>query len=331
MSNKLIPVLAALAVLAFACQKDKKDDQVVSQKYVHKYGYAVSKEEWAAKNYPGQVISSLRNGVTVTATYENGELHGPCTFTYPNSQVVEKYVLYNQNTPVKEILYDISGMPVQETVQLSQHRHSLTQWYSDGVPRSVEEYTDEELIEGQYFTLNNELESHVEKGKGQRILRDNAGGLLCKDDIEAGYTVKRESFYPNGSPESIAYYHQNKLNGERRTFTAAGEPLAIEEWINGQLHGKSTYFKNGTKYREVSYLFGKKNGWETQFMDGEGVAHRTAWENDLKHGPETFYVADGEKIVWHYCGKEVSQSKFEEMNKLDEMISQVSPENAIER
>lgn len=331
MSSKLYTILAALGLLAFACQKDKKNDPVVSQKYIHKYGYAVSKEEWEAKHYPGQVISSLRNGVTVTATYENGELHGPCTFTYPNSQTVEKYVLYNQNTPVKEILYDVSGMPVQETVQLSQHRHSLTQWYSDGVPRSVEEYADEELLDGQYFTVNNELEARVIKGNGERVLRDVDGSLLCKDTIETGFTVKRESYYSNGSPESIAYYTQNKLDGLRKTFTPTGEPLAVEEWTNGQLNGNATYYKNGMKYLEVSYVYGKKHGWETNFMDGQSISHRVAWETDLKHGPETFYLGDEEKTIWHYSGKEVSKAKFDELNELDLMISGASSKRADER
>lgn len=322
MSYKICTLLAALGFISSACQKDKKDDQVISQTYIHKYGYAVSQEEWEEKNYPGQVITCLRNGSTITATYENGDLNGPCTFTYPNSQTVEKYILYNHNTPVKEVLYDLSGMPVQETVQLSQNRSSLTTWYSDGVPRSVEEYTRDELIDGQYFTLLNELEARVEKGKGNRVIRDAAGALVCKDVIEAGFLVKRESFYPSGSPECVAYYDMGQLHGQRKTFTPKGEPLALEEWIKGHLHGIATYYKNGTKELEISYLYGKKNGWEQHFVDGQSVCRQVAWDNDVKHGPEIFFVPEGKKIVWHYNGREVSQHRYSEMTRLDDMISQ---------
>ncbi len=244
MKMKLYTLLGAVGILFCSCNKDKKEDQVVSQRYVHKYGYAVSKEEWEAKNYPGQVITHMKNGSILTATYENGELHGPCTFTYPESQTIEKYVLYNRGKPVKEILYDISGMPVQESVQLSANRHSFTQWFSDGAPRSIEEFTLDELVDGQYFTVNNEVEARVEKGKGQRIQRDSKGVLLAQENFEVGYPVKKETFYPSGSPESIAFYADNKLHGEKKTFTASGEPVSIEEWIGGRLHGKSTYFKN---------------------------------------------------------------------------------------
>jgi antitoxin component YwqK of YwqJK toxin-antitoxin module len=323
MNYKICSILAAAALLATACQKNKNDDQVVSQVYIHKYGYAVSEKEWEEKNYPGQVITSLRDGSTVTATYEDGELNGPCSYTYPNSQTIEKYVFYQEGKPVKEILYDMAGMPIQETVQLSDSKSSLTTWYADGVPRSVEEYSNEQLIDGKYFTTDNELETRVENGNGLRILRDATGVLTCKDIIKNGLLAKRESFYPNGSPESIATYDEGQLSGERKTFTISGEPLALEEWIKGNLHGVSTYFKNGTKELEISYLFGKKNGWENHFLDGESICRQIAWDNDTKHGPEIFFVPDGKKVVWHYNGKEVSRNRYEEMTRLDEMVSGV--------
>ncbi|MBX9923343.1 MAG: hypothetical protein K2Y01_04460 [Rhabdochlamydiaceae bacterium] len=322
MSYRICITLAFAALVTSACQNNKKDDQVVSQTYIHKYGYAVSQEEWEEKNYPGQIISTLRNGSVITATYENNELNGPCTYTYPHSQTIEKYVLYNHNVPVKEVFYDIKGMPMQETVQLAQNRSSLTMWYADGVPRSVEEYAKEELIDGQYFTTNNELEARVEKGNGLRIIRDSSGNLACKDIIEKGFLAKRESFYPNGNPECIATYEQGQLHGERKTFTLEGEPLALEEWIKGQLHGVSTYYKNGAKELEISYLYGKKNGWENHFIDGQALSRQVAWDQDVKHGPEIFFVPNGKKIIWHYNGREVSQNRYEEMTHLDDMISQ---------
>ncbi len=318
-------ILAAVALMGFSCQKKQKNDDIISQTYVHKYGYAVSQEEWQEKNYPGQVISSLRNGITVTATYENGKLNGPCTFTYPNSHTVEKYILYNQDTPVKEISYDISGMPIQETTQLTENRHCLTTWYTDGVPKSVEEYVKEELVQGQYFTTNHELEAQVIHGNGLRIIRDPQGTLLCKDEIAGGFLAKRESFYASGSPESIAYYVQGKLDGTKKTFSSTGEPLSLESWSNGSLHGLCTYYKNGTKELEIDYLYGKKNGLEIHFLDGETIAHQISWIVDLKHGPETFFLPGGStKTVWNYDNKEVSLNRFQELTNLDALLSDSS-------
>ncbi|MGE5196505.1 MAG: toxin-antitoxin system YwqK family antitoxin [Anaerolineae bacterium] len=315
----LFGTFAALSILFAGCSK-KKEDEVISQRYIHKYGYALSKDEWESKNYPGEVITNLSNGITVTATYENGVLHGPSTHTYPYSQTIQAYYLFNQGELVKEILYDITGMPVSETIQLSPSRYSTTLWFSDGTPMSIEEYADEELLEGQYFTLNNEIETRVEKGDGQRIRRNKEGVLLSKDEISRGYMVKREAFFSNGSPESVSFYARNQLHGEKKTYTEAGGPLTVEEWVNGQRHGKSTYFNNGVKYLEVSYLFGAKNGLETHFIDGEIVSQEIPWENDRRHGIAKFYIEGIAQMKFYYNGEQVSQKKYDELTYLDEMI-----------
>ncbi|HSX12394.1 MAG TPA: hypothetical protein VLF61_02775, partial [Rhabdochlamydiaceae bacterium] len=87
-------------------------NSIVSERFVHKFGYPVSKQEWMERSYPGQVITTMSNGVTITASYENRLLHGPCTHTYPNSQVVQYFYLYNEGNLVKETSYDTFGVPV---------------------------------------------------------------------------------------------------------------------------------------------------------------------------------------------------------------------------
>ena len=313
-------LIGALTLCTLSCRKETQNE-VISQKYLHKYGYAVSREEWAAKNYPGQVISTMTDGVVIAATYENHELHGPCTFTYPNSNVIKRKVEYNRGTIVKETEYSLAGMPQKETEQLSPSRHSLTLWYADGSPRSIEEFTADELLDGQYFSVLNDIEARVIKGNGKKICRDEQGTLLCREDVEAGFTIKKETFYPSGIPQSICYYSNNKLHGEKKTFTESGEPQAVEEWIDGLKHGKSMYFANGSKSQEVSYLFGKKNGLETFYIDGDTIAHQIYWENDVKHGPETYFIDGSEKICWYYSGKEVSKTSYDEQIRLDEIIS----------
>lgn len=330
MKHNLFALLGFTGLALCGCNDNKKDDNVVSQRYIHKYGYAVSQEEWETKNCPGQVITNLNNGVTVTSTFEGGIKHGPTTHTYPHSQTVEYYCLYNQGNKVKEISYDPAGIPIEEWIQLSPTRYSITMWYKEGSPMMVEEFVGEELLDGQYFTASNDLESRVEKGAGLRIRRDRSGVLLAKETIEEGYAIKKESFYPNGAPESIAYYFHETLNGEKRTFAQNGEPLAIEEWVNGQLHGKSTYFKNGNRYLEITYLHGHKNGVERHYIDGDIVSQEIAWENDQKHGQAVFYADGKPESQWFYAGELVSKRKFDELNKLDEIISHLpyAEENA---
>ncbi len=315
----------ALALLS-ACNDNKTSDAVVSKRYIHKYGYAVSQEEWEARNYPGQVITTLRDGITVTTTYEHGILHGPCTYTYPHSQTVETYLLYKNGDLVKEIRYDRQGMPLREKVFLSATRYTLTTWYSTGSPLSIEELANDEIIDGQYFTASNETEARIDKGNGNRVRRDPSGVLLSRDVFEKGYLVKQETFYPSGVPSGIAQYYMNEVQGEKRVFAETGEPLSIEEWKNGKLHGLSTYFSNGVKISEVSYLNGQKNGLERHFVDGDIVSQEIAWENDQRHGPSVYYAEGYSRTDWYYAGSLVSQRRFEELAKLDEMIMNISPE-----
>ncbi|MBS0627745.1 MAG: hypothetical protein JSS09_05995, partial [Verrucomicrobia bacterium] len=126
----------------------------------------------------------------------------------------------------------------------------------------------------------------------------------------------------NGSPVSISYYIQNQLHGTRKTFTPTGEPIAVEDWAYGHLHGLATYYKNGTRELEIFYLYGKKHGLETHFLDGESVMHQITWDHGQKHGPETFFLPNEQKVSWNYEGKEVSLSRFEELTRLDGLMSE---------
>lgn len=331
MKKYLFSLPIAATLLLSGCGNGDKANQIISKRYIHKYGYAVSKEEWEANHYPGQVITTLRNGVTITTTYENGVIHGPCTHTHPHSQTVQYFYLYDHGDLKKEVIYDNIGMPLREKVQLSPKRYCVTKWYTDGTPMSVEDFAGEELIDGQYFTLNNEVESRIERGVGLRTRRDRQGILLSKDHFDKGYMTKREAFYPNGNPESSTLYDMNKITGERTVYDENGKPLAVEEWVDDTLHGKATYFANGLKQVEVFFLHGSKNGVETHFIDGDTIEQEIYWFNNKRHGPTKFYVGDGlAKTEWYYGGKLVSKKKYDELDQLDKMITQ-SPGDLEER
>jgi antitoxin component YwqK of YwqJK toxin-antitoxin module len=317
----LLPIL--LGALVTSCTSSNSDQQVVSRRYIHKYGYAVSKEDFSKHRYPGQIITTLRDGVTITATYENGLLHGPCTHTHPHSETVQYFYLYHEGALTKELIYNALGMPLEERIQLSPQRYSLTKWYNDGTPMSIENYAGEELIDGEYLSQRNEVESRVEMGSGERIYRNPEGVLLIKDQVVGGYISKRETFYPSGMPQSIAAYSKGKLQGEKTIFAETGEPKAIEEWHLGLLQGKNTLFAGGVKQSEIYYLSGQKNGPEIHYVDGEKVDQEILWSHDKRHGPTKFFIGGVVSAVeWYYDGRLVNKRKYEELSQLDYMITQ---------
>ncbi len=324
MRQFVIPLVGCLTFFLASCHKNNQESNVVSERYIHKYGYAVSKNEFEERKYPGQVITSLKTGVTITATHENGKLHGPTTHTFPHSQTVESYYLYNQGNLVKQTLYDVHGMPLREEVQLSPTRFATTKWYSDGIPMLTEEYASAELVEGQYFSRQNDVESRVERGRGTRVIRDIQGILQAKEEIQQGFIVKRDTFYASGAPESTAHFIHGVLHGEKKSFAETGDPLAIKEFVNGKLHGKATFFKNGARAVEVHYLDGQKNGLEIHYLDGETISQEILWENDHKHGPSKYYVDGIAQVEYFYDGEKVSEHKWKELSNLDQMIGQIN-------
>ena len=128
MKSQFWPMSACAGVLVVGCQSNKKNGDVVSQQFVHKYGFDVSQQEWEERAQDGQAITMLTNGVRVTRSYENGQLHGTTTYTFPNSSIVEKLFVYDQGTLLKEVHHDSAGFPMREYVYEFDERTIITLW-----------------------------------------------------------------------------------------------------------------------------------------------------------------------------------------------------------
>lgn len=323
MKAKNFILIGVAALTTFGCQNNKKKQHadVVSERYIHKYGYDVSREEWLSNDYPGQVITTLKNGITVTASYENGILHGDTSYTFPHSQTLESLHTYEKGNLAKKVSYDVRGMPFREETYITPTRVKTKYWYNTGTPKCVEVTDEADLLEGEYFTMKNELESRVSDGNGDRSIRDKHGVLCAKEQIKNGQVAKRETFHPNGSPHVVMSFDIGLVHGEKRVFAETGEPLSVESFRNGKLDGLCTYFQNGVKYLEIHYTDGLKNGVERHFVDGDTLSHETHWIDDMKHGPSTYYFDGLSKVEWFYNNLKVSKNKFEELLEREKMIT----------
>lgn len=322
MKVKAICLLGLAGLLVTGCQdkKDKKKD-VVAQRYIHKYGYDISRDEWNSNQYPGQVVTTLKNGVCVSSTYEGGVLHGKTTYTFPHSQTLESLHVYERGNLVKKISYDIKGMPTQEETFLSPSHVKTKYWFKSGTPKCVEEVIDNTLVEGEYFTLNNETEAKVENGTGSRMHRSSTGTLLSKEIFQDGELIGSETYHPNGTPHVTLTMKNGKLNGDKHKFSETGEPIYVESYVDGQLNGLCTYYQNGYRYKETPYVKGIKHGVERQFVDGETLIEETEYHGGQKHGPSTFYCEGIARSDWFYNDEKVTKAKFEELLEREKVIS----------
>ena len=313
-------LLTATPVFFAGCAKNNHNQsgEVVQKRFIHKYGYDLSPKEWATMNVPGNVVTTLRNGVIVTSSYEDGHLHGKTTHTHPHSQILASEEMYEKGTLIKKTSFNTRGIPEREEIFLSPSRVKITSWYRSGSPMQVEEFHHTQLVSGEYFDVHNKIIHKVVDGKGVKIIRDVHENVLCQSDIEGGYATRKSTFFPSGMPRMVISLSGNMLHGEKKAFSASGEPIVMENYSNNQLHGPCTYFQNGFKYLEVEYDKGLKHGTEKHFIDGSKLIELTHWQEGQKHGPSTVYFDDMSETKWFFNNQLVSKDKYREMCEVTE-------------
>lgn len=304
--------ISTVALISVGCQKKCCDEvPVVSSTYVHRYGVSVPSDFWEEAGQHGQVMSTLADGVVITRTYEGGLLDGDTTYSFPHSSQMEKRETYVQGKLVKEIVYFFDGTPRQETVfdPLS-GVNTVSVWYLNGTPKSVEHTSGNRILEGEYYTLQNQRDAHVEGGEGTRLIRDDYGQLLSTDTIRQGQLCLRTTYFPNGSPRESITYVDGLVSGEKRTYYPAGEPNSVEQWCDGSQHGVTLLYQHGEVYAEVPYVNGQKQGIEVRYRDGTEIVQEVNWERGRMHGPSTTYVEECATTDWYHMGSPCTESDY---------------------
>lgn len=323
MSRKTWPFATISLFLLGGCMSSDMGNTILSQKFIHKYGFDISEQEWENRDQEGQIVSVLKNGVKVVTSYENGILHGPTTRTFPNSPIVEHLFVYDQGTLIKESTNDSKGIPISENAYEFDDRKIVTLWDEHGAPMSIEEFDGEFLVEGSFFTPDHELEGKIESGFGERFRRDRTGLLLCRELIENGVVSRHTAYHPNGHIHSISNYHDYQLHGEQKKFTSQGKPLMELQWNHGVLDGVKVVYRDGVKASEIPYSNGQKHGTEIHFDELGNITAEIEWKRDKKSGCSKFINNGTEEQEWFYNGTIVSQEKFEMLSNRAELVSEL--------
>jgi antitoxin component YwqK of YwqJK toxin-antitoxin module len=326
MRARFLPWITCAGVLLTGCHSNKNNGDVVSQQFVHKYGFGVSEQEWEERAQDGQVITMMKDGVKATHSFENGQLHGNTTYTFPHSSIVEKLLVYDQGSLLKEVLNDAGGIPIREDVYEFDDRTIITQWDEKGSPLAIEEYVNESLIDGKYYTTEHELEGQVENGFGTRVKRDRSGLLLSRDRFEKGVIAQRVSYHPNGQTQSVSNYEDYQLHGEQVKNTPTGKPLMVQYWNHGVLDGIKTIYRNGIKIAEIPYVNNQKQGTELHYDDFGTLTAEIQWKNDKKHGISRFHSEEMTENEWFFNGQAVNQQKFEMLETRERLVAEMAGE-----
>jgi antitoxin component YwqK of YwqJK toxin-antitoxin module len=301
--------------MSTGCQTNRYPNDVVYETYVHRYGVELPAEDWSSRGQHGRVVSTRRDGVVVSKTYEAGILHGEVSYSFPHRECIQKKEIYDQGNLIQETYYYASGMPAQQKDYLSPETYSTISWYEGGVPRSKETFSQEGLVHGEYYDLSNQQESCVLEGVGKRIVRNDYGLLQSTDDIQNGQMTMRTTYYPDGKPAAHIPYVNGVIEGEKRTYTMGGEPATIEQWTNNCQHGNTIIFENGEKCADLPYVDGRPHGVECRYRDGgHQVVQRTTWVAGRKHGPCHHYVGSTVQTDWYFKDRLVNKPTYDMLN-----------------
>lgn len=313
MIARLILQAGLLGCLA-GCQMTQEQTEVVTKRYIHRYGVDVPSDEWVEQGQTGQVVEVLQDGVTVTTSYRDGAIEGTVSYSFPHRASIERLEVYADGALQKVQLFFPSGR-LREEEEYVNATKSCRSFYENTTLRMVEYYEADRLTEGKYYNLDQAVESEVVSGGGKRTQRDAFGQLLYFDTIEEGALALRTYQHPNGIPRAYIPYSEGKVHGTVRTYMPGGDPQTIENWVNGEQHGLTTYFTEGDCIGEVYYDHGKRVGIEKRFApESKQLVEEISWVNGERHGPSYSYL-QGQKIeTWHYRGKKVSKGMYDHLN-----------------
>jgi len=300
--------------LAFSSCHHKKDNNVIQVSYRHPYGANLDQKEWVNRGGNGTIETILKTGEKIIQAFTANQLHGITTVTFADNKTIEKEQTYDKGLLKEETVFYLNGLPKTRIEFLGGLGKKITSWYEESSPKSIEVFQDSFLEEGQYFSLDNQVESEVFNGQGIRTLRNTLGLLIAQDLIEEGHLSQKTTFYSNGDPQSIIAYHKGLIHGKKQNFLIGGIPSSVEEWSMGKLDGLVIIFHNGEKFKEIPYQKGNKEGISRRFKEGNIVIEESSWKGDLRHGPTHTYIGDNIKTEWFFRGEQVSKQYFEEIS-----------------
>lgn len=305
------PCLILLASLA-SCQTSSDSNEVVCET-VHRYGVALDPQDWSQRGQNGQVVSMRKDGVTVMRSYEEGTLHGECTYSFPHSEVIQKKEVYNQGVLSQETHHYSSGLPHRQITHESPQKQSTVAWYESGSPQAQESHVNGAVVQGDYYNTNHQVESQIVDSNGLRTRRDGLGQLIAVDTIENGQMVLSTSYHPDGTPATATPYVKGAIEGARRTYLPGGEPATIEQWSHDVQHGTTTVFEHGEKKAEVPYVNGAKHGVEKRYRADQSIAQEISWVEGNQHGPSHTYLRNTKQTDWYFKGKNVANKSTFDM------------------
>ncbi len=221
--------------------------------------------------------------------YDKGALQGASLSFYPNGQL-QREVPYRQNLIEGDMLeYFPNGQLKEKTTYSKGLKQGISLGYGpEGQIFWTEEYKDDALQKGAYFTLEGKEISSVQNGHGFQTFFDDALAFQ-QVEIQKG---KQEGLVKLFSPTQdllLSYRLKNKKkHGEEITYYSVAEsgkpetPKISIQWNDDMIHGVvKTWYKNGSLESQKEWARNKKNGTSCSWYEDGSLMLIEEYEHDV--------------------------------------------------
>lgn len=125
----------------------------------------------------------------------------------------------------------------------------------------------------------------------------------------------RRTFHPDGTIQSETPYHEGEQHGQAKSYAADGTVIRVSTMHEGVRHGEMIDYwaSTGKPRRVLRYDRGTVQGTVREFHENGQLRREIPFVDDMMHGEETRYTADGEpeRSQFWIRGDLVTRSEFE--------------------
>ncbi len=249
------------------------------------------------KDGPFYMISN-KGGVTEFGTYNNNLTQGEWFIYWPDGKVQQHLHFVNDKLNDTAITYHPNGANAFVYFSRDGLRQGKTTEYTGAGWLSLSNTYEQDKLDGPCIYNNFEEKFTRYYGYINDTLDGRTSEVWFNDTLKLEYTTHMgkfegsyRSFYPNGKPEVLQHFTNDKKTGKWFEYHYNGQLSREGEYNNdGNLVGTMrSYDRNGKLMAdEADYNDGKLTGWYNRYFPDGKIQTRRYYRNDSLQSTEAF-------------------------------------------
>lgn len=229
--------------------------------------------------------------------YNKGLLEGESCY-YNDTHKLEKKIHYKKNELDGVATFYRDGIVCEEIPFINGKKEGRAyRIYENDALCYEEEFRQDQLLKGSYFSKEGVLLSKISSGEGVRI-------EWHEDQVEKKVEYKKgvpeglvQILKKDGSISSSYMQKNGKKHGEEIEYYPTGTPKLLISWQEDVLHGKAkTWYETTLQESEREFYQNKKNGPALAWYENGDLMFSEEYENDLMISGDYYKKGDRKKV-----------------------------------